>query len=172
MKTWPHAPSKAVGEPGTYIITAATYGKRPLFRAARELDLLLETLLTTADELGWRLQAWAAFANHYHLIGHSPSHERAVPELTKRIHGRTAIALNKMHMETGRRVWFRAWDTRITYQTSYLARLAYVHNNPVKHGLVRDPVDYRWCSARWFWLNGDRSFFDTVMNMGWERVNI
>ena len=32
---------------------------------------------------------------------------------------------------------------------SYLARLNYVHQNPVKHGLVRVANQYRWCSAAW-----------------------
>ena len=38
----------------------------------------------------------------------------------------------------------------MTYQRSYLARLNYVHQNPVKHGLVPVANQYRWCSAAWF----------------------
>ncbi len=172
MRTWPHAPSKSVSEPGTYIITAATLDKVRLFRSDAELDLLHDTLLEVAEEQGWAMQAWAVFANHYHVIGHSPQEERPVTKLTKKVHGQTAIALNKLHGTPGRQVWYRAWDTRITHEASYLARLSYVHNNPVKHGLVKNPLDYSWCSARWFWLHGDRAFYETVMNYGHERVNL
>src|SRR6185295_13265442 len=37
---------------------------------------------------------------------------------------------------TGRQVWYNFWDTKLTFENSYLARLNYVHQNPVKHGLV------------------------------------
>jgi putative transposase len=47
-------------------------------------------------------------------------------------------------------VWHNYWETRLTYQRSYLARLNYVHQNPVKHGLVPVASQYRWCSAAWF----------------------
>jgi hypothetical protein len=48
------------------------------------------------------------------------------------------------------RVWHNFWDTKLTYEKSYLARLNYVHQNAVKHGLVPVANQYRWCSARWF----------------------
>jgi len=31
-----------------------------------------------------------------------------------------------------------------------LARLDYVHQNPVRHGLVAVANQYPWCSAAWF----------------------
>src|SRR6266404_5459796 len=50
----------------------------------------------------------------------------------------------------GRKIWHNFWDTKLTYQKSYLARLNYVHQNPVKHGLVPVANQYPWCSAAWF----------------------
>ena len=47
-------------------------------------------------------------------------------------------------------MWFNYRETRITYEKSYLARLNYVHQNAVKHGLVPVANQYPWCSARWF----------------------
>src|ERR1044071_4631252 len=49
-----------------------------------------------------------------------------------------------------RKVWCNFWDSRLSYQKSYLARLNYVHQNPVRHGLVPVANQYPWCSARWF----------------------
>jgi len=40
--------------------------------------------------------------------------------------------------------------TRLTYQHAYLARLKYVHQNAVRHGLVATGNQYPWCSAAWF----------------------
>ena len=42
---------------------------------------------------------------------------------------------------------------------SLLARLNYVHNNPVHHGIVPAARQYPWCSASWFENSADRLFF-------------
>ncbi len=39
---------------------------------------------------------------------------------------------------------------RLTYENSYVARLNYVPQNPVRHGLVRIANQYPWYSAAWF----------------------
>jgi len=31
-------------------------------------------------------------------------------------------------------LWYEFWDTHLTFEKSWLARLNYVHQNPVKHG--------------------------------------
>ena len=54
------------------MVTGATYLKAPHFRTAERLDVLQRGLLKLAADTGWRLEAWAVFANHYHFIGHSP----------------------------------------------------------------------------------------------------
>ena len=73
---------------------------------------------------------------------------------------------------SGRKVWFNSWDTRLTYEKSYMARLAYVHQNPVKHGVVKMARDYRWCSAAWFEQNSERPFVETVLSFPIDKVNV
>ena len=66
------------------------------------------------------------------------------------LHARTAGWINRLDGEPKRKVWHNFWDTKLTYEKSYLARLHYVHQNAVKHGLVSVANQYQWCSARWF----------------------
>ena len=66
------------------------------------------------------------------------------------LHERTARWINGLDGAKGREVWHNFWDTRLTYERSYLARLNYVHQNAVKHGLVAVANQYPWCSAAWF----------------------
>jgi putative transposase len=66
------------------------------------------------------------------------------------LHVKTAEWVNKLDKAPGRQVWYNFWDTRLTHQTSYLARLNYTHQKAVKHGLVPVASQYPWCSARWF----------------------
>jgi len=70
-------------------------------------------------------------------------------EFLRELHSRSARELNGLEIEA-REVWHNFWDTRLTYQYSYLARLKYVHQNAVKHGLVTLGNQYKWCSAAWF----------------------
>src|SRR5579862_2254485 len=169
MRSWPHAPSKQVDVPGTYMVTSSTYHKACLFRTAEELDYLQESLLDAAIEHGLELQAWAVFPNHYHVVGFA---KNGVKDFTKRLHGRTSFGLNSRHGLRGRTVWYRSWDTLLTFEKSYLARLHYVHQNPVRHGLVLKAEDYRWCSAKWFDETSERPFFETVNSFPIDKLNV
>jgi putative transposase len=66
------------------------------------------------------------------------------------LHVKTAEWINKLDDSPKRKVWFNFWDTKLTHQRSYLARLNYVHQNAVKHRLVPMACQYPWCSAAWF----------------------
>ncbi len=172
MGTWPHAPSKIVKGPGLYIVTAGTYEKQHLFDTDEKLELLQSAMFDIAAAQGWRLEAWAFFTNHYHIVGQAPETESPVAELTQRVHGRTSHELNRLDGVKGRKVWFSCWDTRLTYEKSYMARLAYVHNNPVKHGHVTSARDYPWCSAAWFEQQGERPFVESVLSFPTDKVRV
>ena len=150
---WPHAPTHQLSEAGTYFVTAATYFKLHHFRGTDRLRVLHRGLLKLAQEFGWQLEAWAVFSNHYHFVGHSPVGPPTAGNLCAmlgRLHAESAGWINRLDHASGRQVWHNFWDTRLTYQKSFLARLNYVHQNPVKHGLVLLANQYPWCSARWF----------------------
>ena len=150
---WPHAPVHQLSTGGTYFITAGTYDKAHHFRGSDRLAVLHRGLLTVARDYDWQLQAWAVFSNHYHFVGHSPSDKpnaANLPDMLSVLHVKTAGWINKVDQTPGRHVWFNFWETRLTHHKSYLARLNYVHQNPVKHGLVPVANLYPWCSARWF----------------------
>ena len=117
------------------------------------MDVLHRGLLTVCADFGWQLEAWAVFSNHYHWIAHSPPAEpdaTSLPQMLGILHTKTARWINRLDATPNRPVWHNYWETRLTYQRSYLARLNYVHQNPVKHGLVAVAREYRWCSASWF----------------------
>ena len=169
---WPHAPTHRLTAAGTFFVSASTYLKAHHFRGANRLCVLHRGLLTVARDHGWRLEAWAVFSNHYHFVGQSPESGANLSEAIKRLHSKTSVLLNKMDGVRGRTVWFQYWDTLITFNQSYLARLANVHNNPVKHGLVDHAENYPWCSAKWFREGGGKSFVETVMSFKTDEVNV
>ena len=150
---WPHAPAHQLSTRGTYFVTASTYLKAHHFRGADRLRVLHRGLLTVARDYDWQFEAWAVFSNHYHFVAHSPpdaSDACNLSDMLSVLHVKTAEWINKLDHAPGRQVWFNFRETRLTCQKSYLARLNYVHQNPVKHGLVPVANQYPWCSARWF----------------------
>jgi putative transposase len=168
---WPHAPAHRLEEGGAFMVTCGTYHKEPFFRGGERLTLLTDSLLTLALDFEWMLQAWAVFSNHYHFVGNSGSPGN-LPEFQRRLHMVTGRAINDLDVQSGRKVWFQYWDTRLTYEKSYLTRLNYVHNNPVKHGVVKVASQYPWCSAAWFERAADRSFYETVTSFKTDRLNV
>ena len=115
--------------------------------------MLHRGLLTVAFDFGWRLEAWSVFSNHYHFVAHSPQDQEGAHSLSRMLgvlHEKTAKWVNRVDGARGRQVWHNFRDTLLTYEKSYLARLNYVHQNAVKHGLVAVANRYPWCSAAWF----------------------
>jgi putative transposase len=154
------------------MITGSTLHKVKWFNTPEKLDILHDTLLTVIEDYGWDPLAWSIFPNHYHLLAISPQTPLAVKKLTGRVHSTTARLINKLDESQGRSIWFRSWDTRISYEKSVMARIAYVHRNAVKHGIVSDPEAYKWCSAGWFLQKGDRSFVNSVLSFNTDDVNV
>lgn len=150
---WPHAPSHRLADTGTYFVTAGTYLKLHHFRSKQRLEVLHRGLLTVARDFGWQLEAWAVFSNHYHFVGHSPQSEdqaQSLSDMLSILHAKTAGWINRLDETPGRKVWHNFRDSQLSFQNSYLARLNYVHQNAVKHGLVPVANQYPWCSAAWF----------------------
>lgn len=80
--------------------------------------------------------------------------------------------MNRLDTTPARRVWYQFRETRLTHQTSYLARLRYTHENPVHHRLVAVARDYRWCSAAWFETNAPASFVASVARFKTDKLNV
>jgi putative transposase len=172
QRDWPHAPLHRLSEQGTYIVTVSTYEKEHYFGAADRLDHLEATLLTLANQAGWHLEAWAVFSNHYHFVGHAQPGCGRLPDWITELHRQTATHVNGIDGRAGRRVWYNYWETQLTFETSYLARLNYVHQNPVKHGLVRVANQYRWGSAAWFERTATPAQVRTIYGFKIDQVHV
>ena len=169
---WPHAPVHRLDSDGIYIVTAATLHKAHLFADAARLTSLQNQLLTLAKEYQWRLEAWAVFTNHYHFIARSNNDSASLKRLLTHLHADSAREVNRVDDTIGRRVWFNFWDTKLTYERSYLARLNYVHQNPIKHKLVAKANQYRWCSAAWFERVASPAMVKSIYGFKTDKLNI
>jgi putative transposase len=172
---WPHAPAHQLAETGTYFVTAGTYLKEHYFRTPERLAVLHRGLLTVARDFGWRLEAWAVFSNHYHFVGHSPPELPDADSLSQMLgvlHAKTGRWVNRLDRAAGRQVWHNFRDSRLSFEKSYLARLNYVHQNAVKHGLVPVANQYPWCSARWFERETSPAMVTSIYRFNTQRISV
>ena len=123
LKQWPHAPVHQLAPDGVYMVTAATLYKEHLFKAPENLSLVEDSLLALSQKYEWQLEAWAVFSNHYHFVARGQPGSDDLGKLIRHLHADTARELNRLDNTAGRQVWFNFWDTRLTYEHSYFARL-------------------------------------------------
>jgi REP-associated tyrosine transposase len=167
---WSHAPFHFTSVDGIYIVTCGTYLKQPLYRAPEDLDLFQSQFFAVAKKHRMMLHAWCFLINHYHLVLGAASN--SLEAFFRHLHSVAAIELNRRHGAAGRKVWFQYYDTLITNEKSYFARLKYVQENAVHHRVVMNAENYRWCSARWLADNASRGFVRAVREASLERVNV
>jgi len=154
------------------MITAATLNRKLLFDSHAKLDLFRDTTLRLAKSYALILQAWSFFPNHYHLVVSFENAATTHRDFVRHLHRALAIRLNIIDDTPGRRVMYEFWDTHLTFEKSWLARLNYVHQNPVKHSLVPLANQYPWCSAPWFETNARSGFVKSVYSFKTDRIRV
>ena len=92
--------------------------------------------------------------------------------MLKTLHVKTSGWVNKLDRTPERQVWFNFRETRLTYPRSYLARLNYTHQNPVKHGLVPVANQYPWCSAPWFERTASLAQVNTIYGFKTDMIKV
>ena len=171
-KTYPHNPPHFFSPNAFYMVTASTTGRSPVLDSDEKKRFFCETLFSRAEQLDWSMEAWAVMTNHYHFIARAPENADSLSLLIRGVHSITAIQLNLLDQTPGRKVWSNYWDSCLTYESSYYARLHYVHMNPVKHGLVEFADEYEFCSFRWFLEQADASFVQKILQQPVDKLQI
>jgi putative transposase len=174
-RDWPHAPPHRLGSAGVYFVTARTRNAVPLLSDAQRRDCFQTVLFELSGIYQWKLEAWAILSNHYHLIAHSrPDQNDGAMGLScfiKHLHSQATKELNRLDKTPGRtRLWQNFRETHLTLQRGYLARLNYVHHNPVHHGLVPLASQWPWCSAAAFERAVTPAWHATVARFRYDRI--
>ena len=169
-KEYQHTPSHLFRPQAIYMVTGATYRKRSFLNTDEKLAHFLRILLERSSIAGWELEAWAIFPNHYHFVAKAPKNPVNLSSMLRAIHSISGKYINFLDNTPGRRVWYNYWDTCITNAGSYLARLHYVHMNPVKHGIIEKAEDYPFCSRQWFISHASPEFCKLVFSQPINKV--
>lgn len=145
-------------------ITCSCYRRMQLMGKGAIRDVFARELAAARKELGFRLLAWVAMPEHFHLVLVPPRGIRMGTILT-RIKRPVAIAviarwrelrapvLEKMvDLEGLTRFWQKGggYDRNVRDEEELWEKIRYIHRNSVARGLVERATDWAWSSARWY----------------------
>jgi len=127
-----------------YFVTFSTHRREVLAPKAR--DIVLETCLFGRGKM-FQLHAAVVMPDHVHLLL-TPLAEGegliSIPEIMQAIKGTSAHRINKYLGRKGR-VWQEeSFDRAMREVENVRGRIEYMLGNPVRAGLVKNPLDYRW----------------------------
>jgi putative transposase len=141
---------------GTYFFTVALRNREASLLTDRIEDLRA-AWRWTARRHPFRTDAYVVLPEHLHCIWTLPPEDRDFSTRWRLLKGRFARAIDPADDPAqGRRagergIWQRRfWEHLIRNDADWNAHVAYIHDNPVRHGYVMRREDWSWSSWRRF----------------------
>lgn len=142
-----------------YHITSRGLRKSPLFHDDYDRYKYLDLLKEAIEQYPFHLQAYCLMTNHIHL--QIESIETTPSQILKLLHTKYAKYFNKRYDFSGHVFESRYGSELITAIDYELEVNRYIHLNPVKANLVKNPEDYPWSSYRTYFLQKENSLLST-----------
>jgi putative transposase len=160
-------------EPGDlHELTFSCYKRRPLLTNDTWRKQLAHCIDTAGEEHEMRLAAFVFLPEHVHLLVLPTTAEPAIDQYLARIkqpfskwvkqqlvQAHSTLVDRPTVKERPGKTCFRFWqegpgyDRNLTTPAVIEAAIDYIHTNPVRRGLVKHAVDWRWSSASWYLLD-------------------
>lgn len=138
-------PTRAISPRGTYFVTFITWDRRRLFVVEAYARLFLKTLYSYRRQGKFQLHAFVLMPEHVHVLL-TPPNDVTLERAIQFIKGGYSHAFG-LEFRRGE-VWQRGFtDHRIRDAEDFANHRDYIHQNPVRRGLVECPEQYRYCSA-------------------------
>ncbi len=153
---------------GWRFLTCSCYRRLQLFADDWVRDLFAEVLALARERHGFRLVAWVVMPEHVHLIiiptaglGTGSAVPAILIGIKKTLAQRVlrawrepnAEVLDTIRTKDGQERFWQAgggFDRNIRDGDELEREIEYIHQNPVRRGLVAKASDWRWSSARWY----------------------
>jgi len=168
-------------------ITAVAKNRLPVFKTDTLKLINCKAIDEARTSCGFLLFAYVIMPDHFHLVTDRPRKPSIVLQFIKGIVSRRVLgylkearfesSLRKLEHDNWKRnhrysLWQHDSDVfSITSESTFMEKINYVHQNPVRAGFVERAEDYRWSSAR-FWSkcpNEDESLRVDIDKIVWRR---
>src|SRR5216683_2447226 len=137
----------------SHFVTFSCYRRQANFTSPDIYDLLVQCLEDMRRRFSMCVYGYVIMPEHVHLLVNEP--ERAT--LADAIHYLKLSFAKRLRSRNGtiglRSFWQkRYYDRNVRDEREFSVKLRYLHRNPVKRGLVREPADWKWSSFRHYAL--------------------
>lgn len=183
FKKYQHNPPHLFRSNGKYFITGATYKKESYLQLDGVKEKTAEYMFKSFEHFGWEIEDWVILNNHYHLMTQAPEDATTLSRVINNFHKFSAIWIRKnlenrdsaaksLTQSTYSKIWHNYWDTCITYENSYYARINYIWFNAVKHGYVEDAAQWKFGSFYYRCMVQSAEVEEVAKRYPYDRVKI
>lgn len=129
---------------GFYHVTLRGNHRQPIFFKESDRDLMDAVVAEVTTKVAARIHAYCWMTNHLHAL--IQISDVPLGRVVLRIASRYARTV-QAHLQTTGHLFERRYHCVLVDADRYLLTLVrYIHLNPVRAGLLSDPVAYRWSS--------------------------
>lgn len=132
-------------ESGIYHIVQRGTNKQDIFHEDGDRIRYLETLKRFKIRDAYRVLGWCLMDNHIHLLLQEGTEELA--SIMKRIGVSFVSYYNKKYNTVGHLFQGRYKSEPVEHDPYLLTVIRYIHQNPVKAQIVKNPGDWKWSSC-------------------------
>jgi len=135
-------------------LTFSCNQRQPYFNDRSARDIFADQLMITRSRLGFKLHAWVVMPEHVHLLVRPDLPEVPVSKILMSLKRRVATKVLKQRRDEGLDTPSQFWQAgggydRNVYSADELSeKIGYIHENPVRRGLVERAENWAWSSAR------------------------
>lgn len=132
------------GEYSTYHIVQRGNERKNIFENESDKSRFLETLVKAKEKYNFLVYCYCLMDNHFHLLINDNGND--ISKLMKSINVSYVAYFNRTYDRIGHLFQDRFKSELVQDDRYLLAVSRYIHNNPVKAGLVAKPDMYKWSS--------------------------
>lgn len=148
---------------GIYHIMLRGANRQEIFHDEEDCVRFLDTLDRYKKTSEIKVYGWCLMGNHVHLLLQEGNEELAVT--MKRLGVSYAWFYNCKYRTTGHLFQDRYRSEKVESDKYLTAVIRYIHQNPVKAGMVKKPETWKWSSCNAYYLGKDYPFLLLDSNM-------
>ena len=156
--------SRSYSKSGVYHILFRGVNQQNIFEEKADYDKLKDTLLAIKEEMGFEIYAYCFMSNHVHIVLKEKK-DKDISLIMKRILTKYARWYNVKYGRSGALIANRYKSIPVEIDEYFIHLIRYVHQNPVRAGIVKHLSEYPYSSYVEYTGNAELTSTEFVFGM-------